>query len=96
MSAKHTPGPWKATPFRPQKYQEQLIQADEFDVATCHAYSPGTEVEALSNAHLISAAPDLLEALEEAVEWDGQDSEGVDAVWLEKAREAIAKARGAA
>jgi hypothetical protein len=45
---------------------------------------------------LFAAAPELLEALEEAIEWDGHDSEGVPAVWLNKARAAIAKARGAA
>lgn len=49
-----------------------------------------------STARLIAAAPELLEALEEAIEWDGCDSEGIDAVWLQKARAAIAKARRAA
>ena len=32
----------------------------------------------------------LREALEEAVTWDSHDSEGVDAVWLEQARAAMA------
>ena len=45
------------------------------------------------HARLISAAPDLLAAVEEAVEWDSHDSEGEPAVWLERARAAIRKAR---
>ena len=47
-----------------------------------------------SNAHVIAAAPELFEALEAACEWDGQDMEGVDAVWLDRARAALAKAKG--
>ena len=47
-----------------------------------------------ANAHLIAAAPDLLEALEEAVFWNGIDDEGVSAVWRDKAEAAIAKAEG--
>lgn len=37
---------------------------------------------------------DLLEALSEAIEWDGCDEDGVDAVWLRQAQAAIAKAKG--
>jgi len=48
----------------------------------------------IANAHLISAAPDLLDALEEAANWDGYDEAGEPAVWLEKAMAAIAKAKG--
>jgi len=47
-----------------------------------------------ANAHVIAAAPELFEALEAACEWDGQDMEGVDAVWLDRARAALAKAKG--
>lgn len=61
---KHTPGPWVAAPFKGTGViVNQLIQAPEYDVATCHAYSKGTEAEALANAHLIAAAPTLLEEL---------------------------------
>lgn len=45
-------------------------------------------------AHLIAAAPELLEALREAITWDGWDQEGVAAVWLKQAQAAIAKAMG--
>ena len=39
-----------------------------------------------ANAHLIAASPDLYAALLEAINWDGTDDEGIDAVWLEQAR----------
>lgn len=39
---------------------------------------------------------DLVEALKEAIEWDGADDEGVPAVWLDKAKAALAKAGEAA
>ena len=51
-----------------------------------------------ANAHLIAAAPDLLEALEEAISMLGsrliKDTFGYD--WHEKATAAIARARGEA
>lgn len=39
-----------------------------------------------------SLETELLAALKEAVVWDSQDSEGVDAVWLNQAEAVIAKA----
>lgn len=57
------------------------------------------EADAEANAAFIVRACNshdaLLEALKQAVEWDGCDSEGVDAVWLEQARAAIAAATDA-
>lgn len=48
------------------------------------------EAEAVAQA--ISALPELIDALREAVTWDSHDSEGVEAVWLSKALAALAKA----
>ncbi len=53
-----------------------------------------SDAELEANARLIAAAPELLEALEEAVFWDSHDEGDVPAVWLDKAKAAIAKARG--
>ena len=85
---KHTPGPWSVggpTGFVNQVYIEPAIGA---------VYGSGDEAQA--NAHLIAAAPELLEALQEALEdWDDDhfDEEyPYRAEWAEKARAAIAKA----
>ena len=102
--AKHTPGPWK---YRPDKYDDwgvvksadgyPVVQAclgrwtSEFDTHRTNKTDP-----AEANARLISAAPELLAALENIViqmnnygslnnlSWEG---------W-EKARAAISKAKG--
>ena len=101
----HTPGPWSifdqhdATRINIRGPNEEFVAdcADGF-------YSDETDDwvmadESLPNAAFIVRACNnhdaLLEALKQAVEWDGCDSEGVDAVWLEQARAAIAAATGA-
>lgn len=53
-----------------------------------------TADEADANAHLVAAAPGLVDALLEAIIWDAYDEQGQPAVWLDKARAALAKARG--
>ena len=86
---KHTPGPWKAK----AKSTHWLIFApDESEIGM--VYRPDTR----ANAHLIAAAPDLLEAskrLLDAVcpEYDGMYPQPIrDAV--EQLDDAIAKAEG--
>ncbi len=77
--SKHTPGPWRAMPYR------KVNGADGVEV--CALQSRKIEV-ADANAHLIAAAPDMLEALENLVEQ-------IDDVALTaKATAAIKKARG--
>jgi hypothetical protein len=39
-------------------------------------------------------APELVEALREALFWDGEDDHGVPAVWAGKARDLLAKIDG--
>jgi hypothetical protein len=46
-----------------------------------------------ADAHLISAAPDMLEALETIVSTE-RDRHGYHPAWTDQARAAIAKARG--
>lgn len=56
--AKHTPGPWEA-----QRYSVTLSHASEaWHVCECHHGLGHDDHEALANAHLISATPELLEA----------------------------------
>lgn len=58
METKHTKGKWKATENNYNKVASILIQAGALIVADVHNLK-----EAESNAKLIAAAPDLLEAL---------------------------------
>ena len=76
MEAKHTPGPWKtntaggAKKGEPFKITEIYVYAPntQDDTAICaDGIDPGTQEPSEANARLIAAAPDLLEALEEAL-----------------------------
>ena len=97
---KHTPGPWKATPWGSTI---SIDSPDETGVAFLNpmgnhdAGVPNSQDRA--NAHLIAAAPDMLDALElvyanaqdreETIDEDGQEFEEWKAV-----RRAITKAKG--
>src|SRR5690606_17742348 len=101
MSAfKGTPGPWRLSSESPTiiKQCTSLIGLPDGGVligSACGHESSGffpTNEQAISNARLIAAAPELLEALE-SVLGNCLDSEGLAAAYA-KARAAIAKARG--
>ena len=57
----HTPGPWK------EKRKLAIYSAD--DEPICAVFPAETEGQSAADAHLIAAAPDLLEALRGSVEW---------------------------
>ena len=90
--AKHTPGPWWADFDGEDTFDGVEIQ----QVGRLH-YVPVANVpvdytdreEREANARLIAAAPDLLDALEEAVSQHGHGLVNLDA-----ARTALAKAKG--
>jgi hypothetical protein len=89
MTTQHTPGPWK------------YLRTMGFDYGSTIYWIPGicTNVKDEANVRLISAAPDLLEALqnlfgadvEHVLMGDGKDDQ-IEAI--AKARAAIAKATG--
>lgn len=100
MSDKFRPGPWLARMTR----EDELFAGDDPYWIVIDSDENANEGDALicsvnvldeAYARLIAAAPELLVALQEAVEWDSHDSEGVPAVWLEKATAAIARATAA-
>ena len=107
---KHTPGKWVA--FECSLYDVQLdspstvtdiphswiVQsASHLFVACC-----GQHKDTIANAHLIAAAPEMLEALEETVKWYGRRYGGNDELWpanmqpteIAPCMAAIAKAKG--
>lgn len=98
-TAKHTPGPWKLS----DEGQYNLVWSDELKdyVASVHVYDSKGHLyaNADANAALISAAPDLLEALQAIVDEAGPsfghtDGPGTINRMAFAARAAIAKATG--
>lgn len=83
--AAHTPGPWAIHPDSPFE-----VMMDDGDVcplvATVAADNATSLVQAMADARLIAAAPDLLAACKDMMEGRGD--------WGARIAEAIAKAEG--
>lgn len=89
----HTPGPWSAT----ANSTDVFTKKDGVFVAKCYDSILGAGVkECQSNAQLIAAAPDLLEACKALVEkYDDSTNNPLRKQHeIEKAKEVIAKAEG--
>jgi hypothetical protein len=93
IALKHTPGPWTAEKRKDRKIREWSIRAKSsihdcgsYELASLSGYDPHRDK---ANARLISAAPDLLEALRKAVERQGFTNDE-----LIEARSIISKAMG--
>jgi hypothetical protein len=91
--SKHTPGPW-------QVHGSHIYTADPERALLAQVFNSGSKASDYplqANARLIAAAPELLEALKDALfHVANQGDIGVDQ-WLaceRKARAAIAKAEG--
>jgi hypothetical protein len=93
MSTQHTPGPWKfGSKAKSNFYKRNIAGADGYHVA---AVSSRDDHEVDANARLISAAPELLEALKVARHMIIED--GTPIGWsVGRIDEVIAKATGAA
>lgn len=97
MSApKHAPGPWKAQGLA-------IVASDRSFVGRLYPWcaDPQDSECAKANAHLIAAAPELLEALEETLtaginwyETATKSDDASDLGFVVRARAAIAKAKG--
>lgn len=64
MEAKHTPGPWRIHWGHDTAYPLGISTADRNVV---NAFGRPAQDESIANARLIAAAPELLEALEDAI-----------------------------
>lgn len=91
MSAKHTPGPWRATLVNDTGWAVGPNTADGPDyVADVHMLTTGrSDEDSAANARLIAAAPELLDALRALVSTERPWDEVHD-----QALRAIAKAEG--
>ena len=70
---RHTPGPWK---FEVRNYQAMVTtERDDIDmVVASNLFDEELDLEldeVEANARLIASAPDLLEALQELIDWEG-------------------------
>lgn len=99
--AAHTPGPWELSEYRPP-YDDMggdhsigYTDADGvfWEIATLEPWRGSRHAD----ARLIAAAPDMLAALEEieSLPVDDYGCREIPPGFLDKARAAIAKARGA-
>ena len=80
MSSKHTPGPWTV---HPQAFSQHVVKADR-DHLPVVADVYGSE----ATARLIAAAPDMLDALEAALDWIGKLDDEISAELLAVIRKA--------
>lgn len=92
----HTPGPWVVTQW--DEFPVQQVITDETG-SRCLALVDRVDDQDIANAWLISAAPDLLSALERLVSRDRMEARECvfthdEMSWLEEAESAIAKANG--
>lgn len=93
--AKHTPGPWKVWGIDSEG--PHVLSLDATIVARLDPWKGKCRDEMNGNAHLIAAAPDLLDACHNAVQIIEQlipepSARGVADVVLSQLRAAIAKA----
>ena len=98
--SKHTPGPWEVQ--RDSHLRFYITQPSDTPdrvagfYAEVRRFTPDID-QVKANAHLIAVAPDLLEALQSAVDWiedDRFDDDYIGEQWYHDARAAIAKAKG--
>jgi hypothetical protein len=88
----HTPAPWQVSPYG-------NITSKSLTIAKVEQMPGNYEFEKQANARLISAAPDLLSALEfllaDYIAINGEKLTG-SSIPADKAREALRKAKGEA
>jgi len=86
MTHTHTPGPWSQSGCE--------IYAGEIRITGIIDFTWDRMVENQANLNLISAAPDILEALQMLLPQEPREADSYDRAMWENARAAIAKATG--
>lgn len=87
---KHTPGPWAFAKYSNKQFGLGKQGEGAFFFLQC-VHDTANDPEAIADARLISAAPDLLEALRGLISVFSSNSTEQEII---SAREAIAKATG--
>lgn len=96
MSTAFTPGPWRVGAYGPNGCFTVGTKNGLMTAMVAHSINErGQEAQAIGDAQLIAAAPELLEALVELAE-AGAEAWGEHRPCVKEARAAIAKATGAA
>jgi ABC-type branched-subunit amino acid transport system substrate-binding protein len=90
MTTQHTPGPWTTDGSAHSGDLDVISPAGRITLIDCE-FSDESEDVLTANARLIAAAPDLLAALMDVLDADGD----LDAMDFNRYRAAIAKATGA-
>jgi len=98
-SAQHTPGPWSAVEWSCHAATTVVADVDGRRVVVADCSGHGRyATDSISDARLIAAAPELLEALKGMVAlWNNRrsyDENDSPSHWPDTARAAIAKATG--
>lgn len=89
MTTQHTPGPWTTDGNAHSGDLDVISPAGRITLIDCE-FSDEPEEVLTANARLIAAAPDLLAALMDVLDADGD----LDAMDFNRYRAAIAKATG--
>ncbi len=87
--SKHTLGPWV---YEPETFTIRTANDDSYWLASIDGTIEGEE--GLANAHLIAAAPDMLEALELALTACLRNEDCETSLHVRRIRLAIKKAKG--
>jgi hypothetical protein len=90
-----TPGPWTNDDglVYGKDSRARFRGRPSNDIFNANEWSAELTDEAMANARLVSAAPDMLAALKNALAlWGGQCTDEPQRAWLEQTREAIRKA----
>ena len=90
MGKRWTEGPWGKESFA---LSEDILAPGNKLVAIVQSRHCESPEEMRANAHLIAAAPDLYEALENLLS-AVENNAYVGSKWIEEASDALAKARG--
>jgi hypothetical protein len=96
---KHTPGPWhwdsdpvKNDPTGRIRYR--VCATGKTVTQVYYSSFEGGPTNAEADARLIAAAPALLDALKDLIEWQDEMKNAVPRIYLDRAQRAIAKAVG--
>lgn len=67
MKTKHTPGPWKVLEIKNDKELMFIVKSDERMIGSFHGFYSDADDKLKADANLLAAAPEMLEALENAL-----------------------------